>query len=182
MARYKKSTYPKLNRKLILKLSNLIATGCYIETAVKFCGISKDTYYRWLKESKRENPENILLELSYALESAKAISEMNDLKLINQAAQGVVKSYKKDEQGNLMYDEFGLLIVEEYLIKPNWKAAAWRLSKRFPQEWGARSSTEKKEAEFDISSLGTDISDLSERIKRVNEIQKKYYDVSSSSE
>jgi transposase len=113
MARFEKGSIPMLTEKLIVELSSFIAHGCYVETAVALCGISKQTFYRWLKDSQKEDASDLLLKLSDAVKKAAAESEVRDLAVIDKAAQEGV-----------------------------WQAAAWRLERKHPERWGRQSKVQ----------------------------------------
>lgn len=108
------------------KICNFVRIGSYIETAVAAAGLSKETFYAWLKDSahlhtlKRNALENgqpfeptddelALMEFSDALEKAMAESELADVAVVKQAA-----------------------------ANGEWQAAAWRLERKFPKKWGRR--------------------------------------------
>lgn len=108
------------------KICNFVRIGSYIETAVAAAGLSKETFYAWLKDSahlhtlKRNaletgqpfepsDDELKLMEFSDALERAMAESELQDVATIKQAAAA-----------------------------GQWQAAAWRLERKFPKKWGRR--------------------------------------------
>lgn len=136
MARYPKGTTPKLTEDTIEKVCELIRKGAYIETAVAYCGISKDTFYRWLKEGARTKEDTLTKKLSDALWVAQAEAEMRDLNIIDKVALGSPDVLARDEAGNILLDAQGYPVVQEYGLQPNWKASAWRLERRFPQRWG----------------------------------------------
>lgn len=139
MARYPKGTTPKLTEEIIDQICELIRKGSYIETAsVAYCGISKDTFYRWLKEGARSKENNLAKKLSDAIWAAQAEAEMRDLNVIDKAALGSPDILARDEAGNLLFDAQGFPIIQEYGLQPNWKASAWRLERRFPQRWGKK--------------------------------------------
>lgn len=50
MARYPKGTYAKITDELIEETALLLRRGSYSESVAAACGISKDTFYRWLKQ------------------------------------------------------------------------------------------------------------------------------------
>lgn len=108
---------PSVEKKVIKALKD----GNYIETAAALAGISKSSIYEWLKRGAREiqrledNPrarlkkeEEPFVRFSDAVEKAQAMAEARDLSLIGQAAEG------------------------------DWKAAAWRLERKFPDKWGRK--------------------------------------------
>lgn len=102
------------------QITTVIRNGNYIETAAAYAGIHKSTLYDWMKRGARERKrmeetgkrvlkkELPFLEFSDAIEKALAESEMLDVSTIGKAAE---------------YD---------------WKAAAWRLERKFPQKWGKK--------------------------------------------
>lgn len=72
MARHKRGSTPKLTPELIQKISVAIAEGIYIEKVVVLCGISKDTFYRWLKDANGRQSTPLLRELSDSVKNAFA--------------------------------------------------------------------------------------------------------------
>ena len=136
MARYPKDSNPKLTKELISEISSALRSGCYIETAVAYCGISKNSFYRWLRLAKSTKGNTLHKELSHAIELAMAQSEMRDIEVIDKAAQGSPDKLAFDDKGNLLLDSNGDPIILEYGLAPNWKASAWRLERRFPNRWG----------------------------------------------
>tara|TARA_R110002110_G_scaffold100479_5_gene256010 strand:- start:1316 stop:1783 length:468 start_codon:yes stop_codon:yes gene_type:complete len=88
-----------------------ILAGSYVETASALAGISKDTFYNWLKKGAAAQ-SGVFFEFSDAIQKAMAQAEMNDLLVINKAAQR------------------------------SWQAAAWKLERKYPNRWGLRSKHE----------------------------------------
>ena len=75
----------KINREIIEKIKNAIMAGAYIETAAAFAGISKDTFYQWLKKGAAANT-GIYADFSDAIKKAAAEAELRDVMVINRAA------------------------------------------------------------------------------------------------
>lgn len=98
----------KLTYELIEKARKLIAAGNYTETVCQYLGISKDTWYRWLKTGERQK-KGIYSDFSDAVRQAEAEAEMRNVTIIQKAAQ----------EGNL-------------------QAAIWYLERKFPDRWGRR--------------------------------------------
>lgn len=113
MARHPKGSTPTLSEELIERLANTIRGGAYVETAAAFCGISKDTFYRWLRLAESDDSTELLLKLSDAVKKAMAEAELRDLRVIDQAAQGGV-----------------------------WQAAAWRLERKYHDRWGRQAKVQ----------------------------------------
>jgi hypothetical protein len=131
----------KLTDELQGKIIEAIRGGCYIETAVAYAGINKDTFYAWLRrgaaELDRANgngrnrvriAEQPYIEFSDAVIQAQAETEMIDIVRIGLAG------------------------------REDWKAAAWRLARKFPERWGRRDALEltgpnKGPIELEVSSI-----------------------------
>jgi transposase len=105
--RYPKGSTPTLTSELIDRLADAVRGGLYVETAAALCGISKDTFYRWLREGGRDDASDPLKALSDAVTRALAEAEFRDLQVIGSAAQA-----------------------------GDWKAAAWRLERKHAERWG----------------------------------------------
>ena len=145
----------KLTPDLQSKMVNLIRAGNYIETASAACGLSKDTFYRWIKEGarlavdlkqlkllagKKRQEASALIEFSEAIEKAQAASEARDLLTIDRAAQGrdverVVEKYEWCEKTETMK------LIERTSTRErevHWQAAAWRLERKNYDHWGRK--------------------------------------------
>lgn len=107
MSRHPKGSTPTLTEELVETLVSTIRAGAYVETAAAFCGISKDTFYRWLRLAESDQSTEILSKLSYAVKKAMAEAELRDINVIDKAAQEGV-----------------------------WQAAAWRLERKYNDRWG----------------------------------------------
>lgn len=113
MARHPKGTAPKLTEQLIEKMTSTIRAGAYVETAAALCGISKDTFYRWLRQAEIDDTCTLAVKLSDAVKKAMAEAELRDLATIDKAAQS-----------------------------GEWTAAAWRLERKFPHKWGRQAKVQ----------------------------------------
>lgn len=147
MARHPKGSTPTLTEELIERLASTIRGGAYVETAAAFCGISKDTFYRWLRmaesvvsgqrpDAQSDETTELLIKLSDAVKKAMAEAELRDLLVIDRAAQEGV-----------------------------WQAAAWRLERKYHDRWGRR---EKLQLEHTLPNKPRkEESDRGERLKRI---------------
>jgi len=113
MARYPRDSTPALNDDLIKSLSSALKNGVYVETAAALCRISKDTFYRWLRQAESEESTPLLRKLSDAVKRAMAEAEVRDLEVIDKAAQDGI-----------------------------WQAAAWRLERKHPDRWGRQAKVQ----------------------------------------
>lgn len=121
----------KLTEERARKIVNLIASGSYVETAAAACGVSKNTLYDWLKRGARA-PHGKFKKFADDVAEAAAKAEARDVLVIDRAASGhdVVRTTRKIEKG---------IVVEETTTTTrefDWRAAAWRLERKFPKRWG----------------------------------------------
>lgn len=149
----------KINPKIQAKICDAIRAGNYIETAAAHAGIHKSTLYDWMKRGAREKDrvekaggrakvkkaEADFVAFSDAVEKALADAEVRDVMIIANAAT------------------------------TDWKAAAWRLERKFPDKWGRK---EKVQAQVEhsgaITSNHVDLTQLStEELKKLAELDQE---------
>lgn len=122
----------KLTPEMTERVAKYIRAGNFIETASAASGIHKSTLYDWLKRGARERQrvaasatarvrksEALYVAFSEAIEKAQAESEARDILLIGQAA------------------------------KSDWKAAAWRLERKYPQRFGRTGRKSESDIEYE---------------------------------
>jgi hypothetical protein len=106
-----------LSDAVIEQLKTVLQTGAFIETAVAFVGINRDTFYDWMKRGTRERTriesgqdpdpdEAMVLKFSDTMKKAIAGSEVRVVGIIAKAAD------------------------------KNWTAAAWIAERKYPDRWG----------------------------------------------
>jgi len=134
-----------LTPEIIEDCRRLLPTVMYLDSVAAYLGVHRTTFRKWLqrgaKEARRlrrpgaepepqpqpepEPAEAIYLEFFYAYKKALADGEIRDA--------GVIRKAGEDQ-----YDDDGKLVR-----KGEWQAAAWRLERRFPRQWGRREVTVK---------------------------------------
>ena len=146
----------KLTLELQESIVNLIAEGNYQETAAACSGIDESTFYNWMKRGKAEKEkldeggkprksETIFLEFFKVIKKALAESEVRDIAVIDNAAQGGILVAKKTvtkrtESKNGAVTE--MTIEEESYMPPQWQASAWRLERKQPDKFGKKDKHE----------------------------------------
>lgn len=98
----------KLTPEITETICGFIMRGAYIETAAICAGITKQTFYTWMKqanEHKTAGKTSDFTKLLDSVEKAMANSELKSIESIHKAAE------------------------------KNWFAAAWRLERQFPKRW-----------------------------------------------
>ncbi len=116
-----------LTDELIEKISQAITIGLYLEQAALFCGVGVSTLHDWLKKG-RENPLDYAqcVKLLEAVDKALIVCEARDLSVIDGAAHPKQKTKVEQEQS----------------VHMDWRAAAWKLERRFPKRWGKKEAVE----------------------------------------
>lgn len=101
------------NQAIIDKIIENIRLGCFVETSAALAGISKQSFYSWLKLAKeaRDKKEKTTLEIQ--------MIEFADRVMVAQAAA---------EQR----------FLNDIDLSPDWRAKAWRLEKLFPEKYTER--------------------------------------------
>ena len=98
-------THPKIGEDII----TAIKAGNYLHVAAAFAGVSKDTYFDWMKRGARDiraGRETVYARFSAGVDQALAHAEVHSVAAIRGAT------------------------------KENWQAAAWLLERRHPDRWG----------------------------------------------
>ena len=131
---------PKLNDKVIADIVNHLRIGCYLETAVVMAGVQKTIFYEWIKLAHKGSKEHV--KLLNAVEKAVEECTTRDLMVIDKCANGNEGEYLRDDDGKIVYTQRGNPVMKKAATAPDWSAAAWRLQRRKPKEWG---NTEKLE-------------------------------------
>ena len=126
----------KFSPELAEKIISAIRVGGYVETAAAFAGISKDTFYEWLKRGAREQ-DGEFKEFSDAIGRAIADSEMRYVGVVAKAASGydVVRErtiMEPGPDGKLQAASVTTDRTHEF----NPAAAMWWLERRFMHRWG----------------------------------------------
>lgn len=114
---------------LIAAICKHLRIGAYRKDAVKAAGVAMATFYYWIERGGKERRhidsgkkarkrESVYLRALEAIEKAEAESSLGDLALITRAAQ-----------------------------EGAWQAAAWKLERRNPEQWGRQ--------RLDISTEGS---------------------------
>ena len=98
-----------LNDELIENLCKCISNGLNNKDACAMCGVTEDTFYKWLREAEdtksRVNHRELKIKLAESLKKAEA-------------------KFKAFHLGNITKSASG-----------DWKASAWILERKFPKEF-----------------------------------------------
>lgn len=169
---------PKLNRELILRITDYLRRGAYVETAVASAGVHKSAYYKWVKKGVGQKI-GIHRELVDAIDKAMADAEMRDLTIVDKSATGTPAEYLKDENGKLVINSSGDPVLVKPYLKSDWKASAWRLERRNPKKWGIRQTLEHTGSEENPVHLEAKVSVKEmtdeELDRQMEEIKQKYF-------
>ncbi len=95
----------KFNEECAARIVEALRLGVPQTTAVTYAGISKSTYYRWLKAAEGPDASEEFRDFRVAVAAARAEAEVRAVAVIQNA------SHK------------------------SWQAAAWFLERSFPEHW-----------------------------------------------
>ncbi len=169
----------KKNGKLSLELQNRLAAhlqyGCSIEAATAIAGISRTSFYNWMRRGRRELDrleadssavpdieESAYADFRQAVDSAVGALEARNVRIIEEAAKGggeLIESITVlDASGEPARKEFKVKTA-----KPEWQAAKWLLERRFPGRWGKTrlETRQEPDAGSDADTNNPDFSRLS---------------------
>lgn len=100
----------KLTTELQKQICTLLSGGNFVETVCDLVGISKDTFYEWVKRGDRGWKQDVdggYVEFSDAVKKAIAMVEVSSINDLRKGGNG-------------------------------WQAKAWWLERRHPDKWGNR--------------------------------------------
>ena len=97
----------QLTPDVTLKICQAIALGATYEIAAMYGGISRSTFYEWLKRGDADGAEEPYAGFADAVRNAEAAGAIGLLAKIEQAANA-----------------------------GTWQAAAWKLERRYPKDYG----------------------------------------------
>lgn len=148
----------KCNPEFIEKMVKILRLGAYVETAAIMAGCAKETFLDWMKWSHQEHKKYkpIYAQLRHAVEKAIEEATVRDLMVIDKCANGQDYEYERWQEGErdkdgilqkagaLKLNSRGNPIPIKVGFAPNYQAAAWRLSRRKPEQWGDSQTIEHK--------------------------------------
>lgn len=129
----KPGRHPKITPDLIKRIGELISgTGCYVETACNYVGISNVVFYGWMK--KGHEYRNI----AHTLE-VEDLSDEDRKDLEHEAAKLRIYHIFLEEieiaTSRATLHDLGII---RRASARSWQAAAWRLERSRPDHWGRR--------------------------------------------
>lgn len=68
---------PKLTQALITQIADVVRTGCYLDSAARYCGVSKASFHEWMKRG-HDQQRGIYRQFLDALEQAQASADVRD--------------------------------------------------------------------------------------------------------
>lgn len=85
-AKRKRGRPTKLTPELIERVAGVVRVGNYLDTAARYCGIDKVTFYSWMKRGHAQR-SGIFRDFLNALEEAQAAADVRDHAHIAKASQ-----------------------------------------------------------------------------------------------
>lgn len=131
----------KLTPEASAKLCKAMSTGCLEGDAAAAAGIDRGTLSRWLKRGRAEGAREPYKAFAEAFDNAAKVAKVGLLAVIHGAVRG-----EKGEKG--------------WVREPSWKAAAWLLERRYPEEYGRRDRLQLTGAGGDAAPVRVDVQAL----------------------
>ncbi|MNS51706.1 hypothetical protein D3C72_843960 [compost metagenome] len=119
---------------IVKQIEQALLSGAFVETACDFAGISRETFYAWLKRGAAERNRRDALK--------KPIDKLKGKELEREIAR------RREEDPYLRFSdtvkktqadaEVGLLAQIASHGKESWQANAWILERKFPDRYGVK--------------------------------------------
>lgn len=129
----------KLNKEMIAEISSYIELGFTIKDTCEAVGISKETFFEWKKQGKRDKESGIKSDFSDFSDSIKKGKHSVKKLMLSKIVQAA--------------DE-------------NWNAAAWWLERNFPEDYSLRPELRKTKAKNKGKQVESDVDEI---INKLNE-------------
>lgn len=125
----------KLTKETAQKVIDNIHMGCFIDTAAAAAGIARSTLHEWLRKGEEDlkaKKRTVAAGFKREYDSAAAMAEQMMVELIDKAA------------------------------KTEWKAAAWKLERKWPDRWAKRQVLSVTREDGIMTSTMLDLSNLND--------------------
>ena len=127
----------RLTRDMMNAIIMGIESDLSLRAVCQLCKIDYTTYHNWMNEGRDSNPGTIKREFFEGVEAAKAKAEKSMLDLIRTAAERgreeVTVVREMDANGQV-----SSTTTTQKTIARDWRAAAWILEHRHPDDYGKR--------------------------------------------
>lgn len=127
----------KLDEERHTRIVNAVKNGNFLEVAAQFAGVSKETFYDWLRKAEVAREK-------VAKKERPSKHEQRCLALADDLAQALAESEVRDN-----------LQITRAIQEGDWRAAAWRLSKKARERWGDQTPLRKTEVSATVGGMPT---------------------------
>jgi hypothetical protein len=145
-------------------LINAITAGLTYTHACSIVGIEYNTFNEWRKKGAKldERDADGYYDFHEALTRAESNASTAMMATVRKVAQGYsIKRPFTDRAGRLITDKDGKPVLFDDPILPDWRAAAWWLERRYPEEYGRqRVEVTGKDGGAIIIKTGMSLDDL----------------------
>ena len=122
----------KLTPELSARILNYIRSGAYVETAAAAAGISKQTFYTWLRQGSRPGAKKIHLEFVQAIEQAQAEDELRGVLQVEKLAN--VSSSTRSKPCPRCKTVVTIDVPVSTAVQL--QAVTWKLERKYPERYG----------------------------------------------
>lgn len=137
-ARKKRGGRPtKLTPEVHEKIVTAVRAGNYVETAAAYAGVHPTTVFRWLREADEPGASRAVREFRYAVDSARAESEV---RVVGQIQRVIMGGHVLAETTRTLPD--GTVETERKYAPPDGRVALEFAARAFPDRWARRAALE----------------------------------------
>jgi hypothetical protein len=117
----------KLTPQVIVEVKRLLPTVLHLETVADYLNVARSTWRRWLRRGRKE---------------AQRLDEHPQSR--PRASEALYLEFYHTFQKALAEGEFYDAAIIKAAAKDQWRAAAWRLERRFPERWASKDKTPRR--------------------------------------
>lgn len=110
--------------------------------ACEICGVNMKTFESWMKEGKKQDPLNPYYQFRSYIRRIEARKEVELLAIIDKVAKG---DYKIRETEISFSDKGRSWKRKTKVMNPQWKAAAWRLERKYKEDYAPLQPQDQKD-------------------------------------
>lgn len=135
----------KLDTEIAGTILAYLRAGAYVETAAIAAGISKVSFYAWLKRG-REAKDRIEKNQESQADDARFLWFLNAVEKV-QAEADMIDLSRLDKFGGWLMPPEEAIKLGAKPLPPSWQAIAWKLERRRPKHFGRRNPDKVAEEE-----------------------------------
>lgn len=110
-----------------------IEAGLPYNRACEICGVNYPNFQYWMRRGRTDPEISPYTQFRRYIKRIEARKESELLQVIDRAAEG--GAAVREREITFSPDKGRTIRIRKKVLLPNWKAAAWRLERKFPDEY-----------------------------------------------